>query len=1359
MLQNQTRENFDQLLKEAFNHLKEGRGRLALSIAKKVYEKKQGDPESLYCLAWANLENNDLVSALEYADMAVNINDNSPLPRLYRAYILIRSAIYENALIDIDYVINNSTEDLGWAFELKAVCMGGLGKHQEALKNLESALKLKPELLEKKPKIREWYKNAAGIKNSFLSKLREKEDPLYVQAEEALKVQEYWYTLWASRKIIEDPKEAEYKYAAFILEIRTLIELFQLKTAREKLEEFNKVYPSDQHGEELAQALKLKSVSEDSSPEESRKTNPVSAPKPPVSSGGVKPVSLDALLDDDEDTPVVRKGSLDSFLDEKPSAPAESSGNFSKFTRLDADMDEETEKKPAPQPFGKRTDFAPNPDSSLKVYLARTFDFLLHYESGKKLYYFQFNYRDIRYVGVELSIHNPYYQRDSMQVAGQVIWYLNSIVVGNHTFSTVFEAEDKIVTISQSWGTQSPGFWRTGQGKAEIYLFNQKIGEKWFLIGDTPIYDLEEIDLNELDSPGGGVKSGSAESEEDKIAEILKELNKFTGLGSVKNKMREFVDYLRFIQERKKSGFKTKDGLSVNSAFLGNPGTGKTSVARVIGDIFKAMGILEKGHIVEVDRAALVGQYVGETAQKTETKIEEAMGGVLFIDEAYTLVKKGVANDFGQEAIDTLLKRMEDKAGQFAVIVAGYPNEMNDFFESNPGMKSRFTHMFDFEDYTPEEMIEIFTGMAGKEDYKITDDAKTLLQKEFEGLYRRRDKTFGNARLVRNIFDDAKMQLSKRYLKLSPAERTNDALVTIVEPDIVEVFKKDIKKHFRVGVDEEKLETTLAKLNGLLGLTSVKKEINELVKLARFFAERGEDIQSRFSDHVVFLGNPGTGKTTVARLFSEIYAALGILPKGHLVETDRQNMVASYVGKTAEKTTELINSSIGGTLFIDEAYTLVKAGDSGSDFGKEAIDTLLKRMEDDRGKFIVIAAGYTEDMQRFLESNPGLQSRFTKFITFEDYNPEELMQISENLLKGKDLRLSDDAREKLMTYYNEKYRGRDKTFANARFVRNTVDAAVRKQLLRVVDFDEEKRNSEDAKIVEAIDFDEISKSREEKRAFKVTGNPEILEKKLAELNSLTGLGDVKRAVEKLISSLKIARLREERGLTVIRKSLHSVFLGNPGTGKTTVARLLSEIFKEMGILEKGHLIEVDRSSLVAGYVGQTAQKTEEVIKQALGGTLFIDEAYTLNRGGSDFGQEAIDTLLKRMEDFKESLIVIVAGYPNEMKAFLESNPGLGSRFTNYFNFEDYNPIEMLTIARGQSEKSGYKLDETALEELLNVFSKLYENRDINFGNARTVRNILYKAIGNQEERILTLTNLSDDDLVKITADDVKNIDV
>ena len=265
-----------------------------------------------------------------------------------------------------------------------------------------------------------------------------------------------------------------------------------------------------------------------------------------------------------------------------------------------------------------------------------------------------------------------------------------------------------------------------------------------------------------------------------------------------------------------------------------------------------------------------------------------------------------------------------------------------------------------------------------------------------------------------------------------------------------------------------------------------------------------------------------------------------------------------------------------------------------------------------------------------------------------------------------------------------------------------------------------------------------------------------LEELLAELDGLCGLEQVKQDVKSLINLVKVRRLREEAGLPVPPMSLHLVFLGNPGTGKTTVARLLARLYHAIGVLPKGQLVEVDRSGLVAGFVGQTALKTQEVIQKAIGGVLFIDEAYALvnQDNGNDFGREVIEVLLKNMEDHRKDLVVIVAGYSQLMEKFIHSNPGLESRFNKYFYFEDYDGAQLFTILQSMCVKNGYVLTPEGEALARRELMALYEDRDENFGNARDVRNLFEQAVARQSDRVARLEAPTREQLMALRPEDL-----
>ena len=305
--------------------------------------------------------------------------------------------------------------------------------------------------------------------------------------------------------------------------------------------------------------------------------------------------------------------------------------------------------------------------------------------------------------------------------------------------------------------------------------------------------------------------------------------------------------------------------------------------------------------------------------------------------------------------------------------------------------------------------------------------------------------------------------------------------------------------------------------------------------------------------------------------------------------------------------------------------------------------------------------------------------------------------------------------------------------------------------------DDEIEKNQNVKYYNSVE-NNINRTEQDTSVDLKDNDEESLEDLIEELNTLTGLEQVKYDVKSLINLLRVSKLRESRGLNPIPLSLHLVFYGNPGTGKTTVARLLARIYKSLGIISKGHLVETDRAGLVGGYVGQTAIKTQEKIDEALGGVLFIDEAYTLYKDDNqgDYGQEAIDTILKGMEDHRNDLIVIVAGYPDLMNDFLNSNPGLRSRFNKYVNFEDYTPNELTKIFFGMCQKGGFSVTKDCIMYVRDVFVKRCKNKDAYFANAREARNLFENSIIKQANRLATNLNVSDQELSTLKKEDVKD---
>jgi SpoVK/Ycf46/Vps4 family AAA+-type ATPase len=557
------------------------------------------------------------------------------------------------------------------------------------------------------------------------------------------------------------------------------------------------------------------------------------------------------------------------------------------------------------------------------------------------------------------------------------------------------------------------------------------------------------------------------------------------------------------------------------------------------------------------------------------------------------------------------------------------------------------------------------------------------------------------------------------------------------------------------------VDEAMAELDSMIGLVAVKDQLRSIaasIEAARRRALAGYGTDKPMQ-HLVFLGPPGTGKTAVARIIAKIFYAFGLLDTPAVVEAHRADLVGEYLGATAIKTNELIDSALGGVLFIDEAYSLVNEGDGQGDrFGNEAVQALLKRAEDDRDDLVIILAGYERQMESFLASNPGLTSRFATRIKFPGYSSAELLSLADLAMERRGEVLDPDARPVLWRMLEDV--GRRKLadeLGNARFVRSLLEKAGRARDVRVMTAAAEPSPAD---LVTLRGADLTRAFSELTTRYRGYGETPTLDSALAELDALIGLEPVKRQVHEIAAQLKVARLRDRQGLTSQPPARHFVFTGPPGTGKTTVARILGRIFAALGLLVRPSVVEAHRADLVGEHLGATAIKTNKLVDSALGGVLFIDEAYSLYNegysGGDAFGSEATATLLKRAEDDRDRLVIVLAGYTADMDRFLRSNPGLASRFGVRIGFPSYSPAELTAIAAVIAGQAGDTFDTDALPVLDQIFSQACaEERIDELGNGRFARSLYERACAARDMRISHLGEAaSAADLTTVAADDL-----
>lgn len=530
------------------------------------------------------------------------------------------------------------------------------------------------------------------------------------------------------------------------------------------------------------------------------------------------------------------------------------------------------------------------------------------------------------------------------------------------------------------------------------------------------------------------------------------------------------------------------------------------------------------------------------------------------------------------------------------------------------------------------------------------------------------------------------------------------------------------------------------KLQNMVGLDNIKNQVDQLVYQRKAELSNPRPIDKKTSYHMVFLGPPGTGKTEVARLIGDLLYGLDIVEKGHFVEEDRTSLISNVIGGTEKNMEKAINDAIGGTLFIDEAYQLIEDEGDTRDFGRKAVQSLITALENRRDELVVIFAGYKNEMKKLSKVNEGFDSRIRFTFNFKDYTPEQMIEISHRMLNSEGYVFNNEDTEKLFVEFFKKKHKSGELTGNARSVRTIKD-----NLIDTVNYRIARNNASDRFSITEEDVRKCLSPQSPIR--EQDGLVAIRDEALAELDALIGMDSVKETAQRMIRTIAIEQERFKRGLSTEKPRLHMAFIGPPGTGKTTVAKIIGKFLNGVGVLEEGRFHPTSGSSISPNF---KADDVDNVFEKAFGGVLFIDEAYGMV--GIHSENQILSRFVDLMESKKDEIAVILAGYENEMNALFDRNAGFRSRIAYSFNFESYTPENLKDILLLRLKKREFHFNKEVEEAVLDFYNKVGPQS----GNGRDAERHADKIINTQSLRVsqYNISTLSNNDLTNINLEDV-----